>query len=125
MSTTGAASFNVDMLRLEYPRTLTEVVQYTAVEDESVEVREPPMWMRQMIHQYTQAKRDLIRMYDACGQNLDRNDRRILDIEQNYEVLAEGIRYVYKQAKSDSVATREWIQTELTATAQTMQELAQ
>jgi len=125
MSTTGAASSNVDMLRLEYPRTLTEVVQYTAVDDESVEVREPPMWMRQMIHQYTQAKRDLIRMYDACGQNLDRNDRRILDIEQNYEVLAEGIRYVYKQAKSDSVATREWIQTELTATAQATQELAQ
>ena len=125
MSTPGAASSNVDMLRLEYPRTITEVVEYTASNDESIEIREPPMWMRQMIHQYTAIRRDLLRMYDACGKNLDRDDRRIRDIEQNYQVLVDGIRYVYEQARSDSVATREWIQTELTATAQATQELSQ
>ena len=125
MSTPGAASSNVDMLRLEYPQTITEVVELTAPNDESVEIHEPPMWMRQTIHQYTAARRDLLRMYEACGKNLDRDDRRIRDIEQNYQVLVDSIRYVYDQAKSDSVATREWIQTELTATAQATQELCQ
>jgi hypothetical protein len=113
------------MLRLEFPRTITQVVERTDPTEDIVEVREPPQWLRQMIHQYTQARRDLNRLYEACGNQFDRNDRRILDIEQNYQVLADGIRYVYDQAKSDSVATREWIQTELTATAQATQELAQ
>ena len=125
MSTQGAASSNVDMLRLEYPRSITEIVEFTVVNDETVEVHDPPVWMTQMIHQYTSARRDLVRLYEACGNTFDRNDRRIRDIEQNYQVLADGIRYVYDQAKSDSVVTRDWIQTELTATAQATQEMSQ
>jgi len=124
MSNQGAASSNVDMLRLEYPQTITEIVNYVP-SDDCIEIHEPPVWMRQMIHQYTQARKDHNRMYNACRQNIDRNDRRILKIEQNYKVLADGIRYVYDQAKSDATATHEWIQTELTATAQATQELAQ
>ena len=125
MSTQGAASSNVDMLRLEYPRSITEIVEFTVVNDETVEVHDPPVWMRQMIHQYTSARRDLVRLYEACGNTFDRNDRRIRDIKQNYQVLADGIHYVYDQAKSDPVVTRDWIQTELTATAQATQEMSQ
>jgi hypothetical protein len=121
MSTTGAASSNVNMLRLEYPRNADEVYNDTSPVNDTVEIREPASWLRQLVHQHHQAQADLHRLRQICGGQFDRDDRRIRAIERNYVSLFEGMRYIYHQAQADEKASHEWIQTELMAAANASQ----
>jgi len=52
MSVTGAATFAIDMLCLEYPRNIKNVYNDTYPENNSVEIREPASWLRQLAHQH-------------------------------------------------------------------------
>jgi hypothetical protein len=84
MSTNGGGSSNVSMLQLEYPQTVSEVIQFIEPRLDTVEIREPPGWLRLLVHQHEQAKRDLQNLYELSGNQLDRNYHRIRAIERNY-----------------------------------------
>lgn len=121
MSTTGAASSNIDMLRLEYPRNIDDIYNDTEPNNDTVDIPDPANWLRQLVHQHQQAQSDLQRLREVCGGQFDRNDRRIRAIERNYETLFESIRYIYEQAQADGRASHEWMQTELMAAANASQ----
>jgi hypothetical protein len=81
MSTNGGGSSNVTMLRLEYPQTVSEVIQFVEPRLDTVEIRDPPSWLRQLVYQHEQAKRDLQHLYELSGNQLGRDDYRIRAIE--------------------------------------------
>ena len=91
MSVTGVASSTVDMLRLEYPRNLENIYNDTYPDNDSVEIREPASWLRQLAHQHQLAQTDLQRLHHICGGEFDQNDRRIRSIERTYETLFQGL----------------------------------
>jgi hypothetical protein len=117
----GATSSNVNMLHLKYPRNTAEVYNDTSPGNNTVEIREPTSWLRQLVHQYHQAQADLHRLRQICVGQFDGDDRRIRAIEQNYDSLFESMRYIYHQAQADQKASHEWIQTELMAAANVSQ----
>lgn len=117
MSSEGNGTSNVTMMRLEYPQTSNEIVQLAAPRLDTIEIRDPPAWLRQLVYQHEQAKRDLQRLYELSGNRLDENNPRIRAIEQNYTTIYRGLQYLYEQGKKDSGASREWVQTELAHTA--------
>jgi hypothetical protein len=121
MSANEGGSSNVTMLRLEYPQTVSEVIQFVEPRLDTVEIPDPPGWLRQLAYQHEQAKRDLQHLYELSGNQLDRNDHRILQIVRNYATIYNGLRYLYEQGKNDSGASHEWLQTELAHTAQAAQ----
>jgi hypothetical protein len=121
-SITGAASSSVNMLRLEYPRHTEEVYDDTDPSNDTVEIRKPASWLRQLVHQHKQAQTDLQRLRQICGGQFIRSDRQIRTIERNYEVLFEAMRYIYQQAQTDATASHDWMQTELMATANASQD---
>jgi hypothetical protein len=96
MSATGAASSTVNLLRLEHPRSATDVYNDTYPNNDSVEIHEPASWLRQLAHQHQLAQADLQRFHQICGGEFDRNDRQIRSIERSYELLFQGIQYVYE-----------------------------
>jgi hypothetical protein len=121
MSTCENGSSNVTMLRLEYPKTVGEVIQYAEPRLDTIEIREPPGWLRQLVYQHEQAKRDLQHLYELSGNQLDRNDHRIRAIERNNATIYNGLQYLYEQGRNDIGASHEWLQTELAHTAQAAQ----
>jgi hypothetical protein len=121
MSTNGGGSSNVTMLRLEYPQTVSEVIQFVEPRLDTVEIRDPPSWLRQLVYQHEQAKRDLQHLYELSGNQLDRDDHRIRAIERSYATIYHGLQYLYEQGKNDTGASHEWLQTELAHTAQAAQ----
>jgi hypothetical protein len=56
-----------------------------------------------------------------CGNNIDRTDRRIQQVERSYDVLYRGILYVYQQTEAQQNASHAWVQTELTRAANAYQ----
>jgi hypothetical protein len=122
MSATGAASSTVNLLRLEHPRSATDVYNDTYPNNDSVEIHEPASWLRQLAHQHQLAQADLQRFHQICGGEFDRNDRQIRSIERSYELLFQGIQYVYEQTKADGEISPEWRQTELMAVANASQQ---
>jgi hypothetical protein len=117
MSATGAVSSTVNLLRLEYPRSADDINNDTYPNNDSVEIHEPASWLRQLAHQHQLAQADLLRFRQICGGEFDRNDRQTRSIERSYEVLLQGVRYIYEQTQADAEISAEWIQTELMATA--------
>jgi len=101
------------MLRLEYPRTATDLVTNALANNESVELPNPPAWIRQMAGMYRQAQRDLLQYRRLLGEAYDRNSVQIQTIERNYDALTEAVRYLYQQAQADQSASQDWVQTEL------------
>ena len=121
MSTNGGGSSNVTMLRMEYPQTVSEVIQFVEPRLDTVEIRDPPGWLRQLVYQHEQAKHDLQHLYELSGNQLDCNDHRIRAIERNYATIYHGLQYLYEQGKNDTGASHEWLQTELAHTAHAAQ----
>jgi hypothetical protein len=125
MSANEGGSSNVTMLRLEYPQTVSEVIQFVEPRLDTVEISDPPGWLRQLAYQHEHAKRDLQHLYELSGNQLDRNNHRIRAIVRNYATIYNGLRYLYEQGKNDSAASHEWLQTELAHTAQAAQSFTQ
>jgi hypothetical protein len=121
MSADARGTSNVTMLRLEHPQTVSEVIQYVEPRLDTVEIHEPPGWLRQLVYQHEQAKRDLQHLFELNGNHLDRNDHRIRAIERNYATIYHRLQYLYEQVKHDTGASYEWLQTELAHIAQAAQ----
>ena len=65
------------------------------------------------MHQQRQAESDLQRLTELCSDTYDRTDRRTREIEQAYQTLAEGTRYVYDRVNANEKIAEEWIRSEL------------
>lgn len=122
MSASGQVPSSGDMLRLEYPRTATDIVTNTSPNNESVDMPNPPAWVRQMAGMYRQAQRDLLQYQRLLGEAYDRTDNQIQTIEHNFNALNEAMRYLYQQAQGDQTASQDWVQTELMQVANAARE---
>lgn len=72
----------MELLRLEYPRTASQVEDGTdpsnyIIEIQTIEIQNPLSWVWQLVHRYAQAQKDLRYLYDVCGNEFDRQDRRL------------------------------------------------
>ena len=112
------------MIRFEHPRTANEVQTQTDPNDMVVEITNPIAWVRQLIRQHQQAQDDLQTLYEMCGDQFDRQDRRLRRIETNYTVLYESARYLHEQLGKEQRISADWLQTELTAAANAYQVFA-
>jgi len=119
---TTSSDFN--MLRLEAPRDLLQITNGTPRPEQAVEISNPAVWVRTLVRQQQQAKSDLQRLTELCGDVYDRTDRRTREIEQAYQTLAEGTRYVYDQVNTNEKIAEEWICSELSSAANAYQSLA-
>jgi len=90
---TTSSDFN--MLRLEAPRNLHQITDGALGPEPAVEIANLAVWVRTLVRQQWQAERDLQRLTELCGDAYDKTDRRTREIEQAYQTLAEGTRYVY------------------------------
>jgi len=112
---------NVDMLRLEYPRTALEVYNDTVTDQPTIDLPNPTAWVQLLITQHQQAQWDLEQLHGICGDVYNRADRRIVAIEWNYHLLTQALEYVYKTAEANTTVSHEWMQTELMRTASAAQ----
>jgi len=118
------SSSDIEMIVFEHPRTANEVQTYTETSTAVVEVRNPIAWVRQLVRQHQQAQDDLQTLYEMCGDEFDRQDRRLRRIETNYTVLYDSARYLYEQLGKEQQVSADWLQTELTAAANAYQNFA-
>jgi len=119
---TTASDFN--LLRLEAPRYLLQITNGTPRPEQAVEIANPAVWVRTLVHQQRQAESDLQRLTELCGDAYKRTDRRTQEIEQAYQTLAEGTRYVYDRVNANEKIAEEWIRSELSKAANAYQSLA-
>jgi len=119
---TTSSDFN--MLRLEAPRDLLQITDGISRPEQAVEISNPAVWVRTLVHQQRQAESDLRRLTELCGDTYDRTDRRTQEIEQAYQTLAEGTRYVYDRVNANEKIAEEWIRSELSKVANAYQSLA-
>jgi len=119
---TTASDFN--MLRLEAPRDLLQITNGAPNPEQAVEIANSAVWVRTLVHQQRQAENDLRWLTELCGDAYDRTDRRTREIEQAYQTLAEGTRYVYDRINANEKIAEEWICSELSSTANAYQSLA-
>jgi len=119
-----ATSSNVEMIRFEYPRTTNEVQTQTDPSSAMVEIQNPIAWVRQLVRQHQQAQDDLQTLYEMCGEQFNRQDRRFRRIETNYTVLYESAQYLHEQLGKEQQISADWLQTELTAAANAYQVFA-
>jgi hypothetical protein len=106
---------------LEYPCTQLQITDGTSPSQPVLEITRPASWVRTIVHQHEQAQQDLRQLYEACGNQFDQSDYRIRQIERAYETLYQGTLYIYEQARVQGEASHDWLQTELTRTANAYQ----
>jgi len=119
---TTSSDFN--MLRLEAPRDLLQITDGASGPEPAVEIANPAVWVRTLVRQQRQAERDLQQLMELCGDAYDETDRRTREIEQAYQTLAEGTRYVCDRANANEKIAEEWIRSELATAANAYQSLA-
>jgi len=119
---TTSSDFN--MLRLEAPRDLLQITDGTPRPEQAVEIANPAVWVRTLVHQQQQAENDLQQLTELCGDAYYRTDRRTREIEQAYQTLAEGTRYVYDRVSANEKIAEEWIRSELSKAANAYQSRA-
>jgi len=112
------------MLRLEAPSDLLQITDGTPRPEQAVEIANPAVWVRTLVHQQQQAKNDLQRLMELCGDTYDSTDRGTQEIEQAYQTLAEGTRYVYDRVNANEKIAEEWIHSELSKAANAYKSLA-
>jgi len=112
------------MLRLEAPPDLLQITNGTPNPEQAVEIANPAVWVRTLVNQQRQAENDLRRLTELCGDAYDRTDRRTREIEQAYQTLAEGTRYVYDRVNANEKIAEEWIRSKLSNAANAYQSLA-
>jgi len=113
------------MLRLEAPRDVLQITDGTLPTDQSVELANPATWLRAMVRHQKQAESDLRQLTELCGDTIDRTDQRIMRIEQAYQTLADGTRYVYDRVHANQEIEEAWVRSELSAAASAYQTFAQ
>jgi len=113
------------MLRLEAPRDLLQITNGTARPEQALELANPAVWVRTMAWQQKQVKRDLWQLTELCGNTMDKTDQRMVQIEEAYQTLTEGTRYVYDWVHANEEIAETWVPTELANTANAYQTLAQ
>jgi len=118
-----ASDFN--MLRLEAPWDLLQITDGTTPPEQTLELANPAVWVRTMARQQKQAERDLRQLTELCGNTIDTTDQRMVRIEEAYQTLAEGTRYVYDRVNANEEITENWVRTELANTVNAYQTLAQ
>jgi len=102
---TTSSDFN--MLQLEAPRDLLQITDATPRPEQAVEITNPAVWIRTLVHQQQQAESDLKRLTELCSNAYDRTDRRTREIEQASQTLAEGTRYVYDRVNANEKIAEE------------------
>jgi len=117
-------SLDFNMLQLEAPRDLLQITDGTPRPEQAVEIANPAVWVRTLIHQQRQAESDLQRLTELYGDAYNRSDRRTREIEQAYQTLAEGTRYIYDRVNANEKIAEEWIRSELSKAANPYQSLA-
>ena len=113
------------MLRLEAPKDVLQITDGSTPTKEAVETANPATWLRVLVKQQKQAEQDLGQLVRLCGNTVDRTDQRIRQIEQAYQELSDGTRYVYDRVRANEKITGEWIRSELAGAATAYQEFAQ
>jgi len=114
-------SSDYNMLRLEAPRDMLQITDGTVSQENAVELANPATWVRTLVRQQKQAEDDMKELMDLCGQTVDRTDQRIQRIEQAYQTLAEGTRYVYDRVNANQEIEESWVRGELAAAASAYQ----
>jgi len=118
------ASTDFNMLRLEAPRDVLQITDGTEQAEETLEVANPATWLRTLAKQQKQAEQDLAQRVHLCGNTIDHADQRIQQIEQAYQDLSEGTRYVYDRLSANERITGDWIRSELASAASAYQAFA-
>jgi len=90
-----STSSDFNMLRLEAPRDLLQITNGTALPEQALELANPVVWVRTMARQQKQTERDLQQLTELYGNTIDKTNQRMIRIEEAYQTLAEGTRYVY------------------------------
>jgi len=94
-TTAKMSTSDFNMLQLEALREFLQITAGTGPVEESLELENPASWVRALVQQQKQAEQDLQRLITACGNTINRSDRRIQKIEESYQTLADGARYVF------------------------------
>jgi len=118
---TTSSDFN--MLRLEAPRDLLQITDGTPRPEQAVEIANPTVWIRSLVNQQRQAENDLQQLTELCGDTYNRTKRRTQEIEQAYQTLAEGTRYIYDRVNANEKIAEEWVCSELSRAANAYQSL--
>jgi len=118
---TTSSDFNI--LRLEAPHDLLQITDGTPRPEQAVDIANPAVWVRTLVHQQQQTESNLKRLTELCGHAYNRTDRRTPEIELAYQTLAEGTRYVYDRVDTNEKIAEEWIRSELSKPANAYQSL--
>jgi len=118
-----AISSNFNMLRFEAPRDLLQITDGTPRPEQAVEIANPAVWVSSLVNQQWQAQNDLQRLTELCGDSYNRTDRRTREIEQAFQTLAEGTRYIYDRVNANKKIAEEWVHNELSKAANGYQSL--
>jgi len=119
-----SASSDFNMLRLEAPKDLLQITDGTGPTEEVVEVANPVVWLRALVRQQKQAEADYRQLTELCGNAVDHTDQRIQRIEQAYQELSDGTRYVYDRVSANEEVAEAWIRSELATAANAYQTFA-
>jgi len=89
------------MLRLEAPRDLLQITDRMTPPEQALQLANPAVWVRTMAHQQKQSEKDLRQITELCGNKIDRTDQQMIRIEEAYQTLAEGTRYIYDRVNAN------------------------
>ena len=67
-------SSDFNMLRLEAPHDLLQITNGTPRPEQAVEIANPAVWVRTLVHQQQQSENDLQRLTELCSDAYDRTD---------------------------------------------------
>jgi len=113
------------MVRLEAPRDLLQITDGTALLEQAVELANPTVWVQTMVRQQKQAERYLLQLTELCGNTINKTNQRMVRIEEAYQTLAEGTRYIYDRVHTNEGIAETWVRIELANAANAYQTLAQ
>ena len=120
-----SVSSDFNMLRLEAPRDVLQITDSTRPALEAVEIVNPAAWVRALVKQQKQAEADYRQLTELCGNAVDHTDQRIQRVEQAYQELSDGTRYVYDRKSANEEVAEAWIHGELATAANAHQTFAQ
>jgi len=109
------------MLWLEAPRDMLQITDGTTSAEQAVELANPAVWVRTLVYQQKQAEEDLRELVGLCGNTVDRTDQRMQCIENAYQALAEGTRYVNDLCNTNQEIEKAWVRSKLMAAANAYQ----
>jgi len=114
-------SSDFNMLRLEVPRDMLQIMDGTTAAEQVVELANPAVWARTLVRQQKQAEEDMKELIGLCGNTIDQTDQRMQQIEYAYQTLAEGTRYVYDRVNANQEIEEAWVRSKLAAAANAYQ----